>query len=1409
MWLLLGLTCLAIFCSTRASASQPHYVITVAAYLEPGAEEKVCVTWVDLKGPVDLKLELKKDDQVHIIGENKIDTQDHSECYSFKVPIIKEPASTWLLHVMAQGKDVNVDESKNVTLVQLHKCIIQTDKITYKPGETVKFRLLSIDNHFHATDKTFPLVEITDPDKHRITQWLDVSTNYGFLDFSFHLAKELSLGEYEINSPSSCNKKFKVKENVPKRFEVKLNAPSTFTQADTSINLEICGRYTYGKPVQGSVDLSICAKYWYSADPNSEEYEGNDCIKIKNLKTDSNGCVLKDINLGVFTFSKSIFNWVLDIKSSLREDETGHIEKASAGAYLDKEKHIQFSGMVQLYRNGFPYYCKVKISDEQKLPIPNKVVYLYEEDEDEEISRKPYKALTDENGIANFMLNTSMWNSLVKLKASEKNVDDDNKYSGTRVYIAPFYSPRKNLLALERQSFETECDTNETVTVRYDIERKSLGPDTDYLYFSYLLQSKDGILLYKGYKVDINDQSNNSTIQGAFPINFHVDASMFPRFMVLVFSVLPNGETIADLLKYEAPLCVNKEVQLKFSEEQVHPGATVSLEVSANAGSLCSVRSVGKGYLLRNPQDTSLLSYYREELYNFVVYSGLSYMNQETELERQECTEDDTAETDPLAVDVASVFRQNYLKVFTNTQMKKPVKCVTSVPGARSRKKRDNKDKLEQEHFTRRHFPDTWLFDLVPVGSDGHVVLNRTTPHSITRWVTDAFCLGKNGFASVEGVELTTFQPYFIDLIVPSSVVQGERFTIQALVFSFEKKCILIVVSLFAPEDLRMVKIKEQTRCVCEEKSHSFTWDVTAIKPTKTLQIHVDSGSLELDGECTEDPVLIKNDQRKDSVEKTIVVKPKGYEEEKTQTFLIHPEENKKEIPITLNLPERLVPGSDRAHVIIMGDLMANGVFNMGNMVHLPEGCAEQNVAKISRYVSTLEYLETVQELTPEIKAQAIEAMVDAYQQQLTYRTVYGFYGSFPGSPPNLWITALVAKAFISAKDWMYINEYHIREAVTWIQSAQLPDGCFSHEGYHFNYEMKADNNVARTAYILISLLEHPGTYTGNIVENALRCLRKSMDRFTSVYTMALLAYAFTLSGDSELRHQTLRKLDQIAVKKGGTKHWETKAYRVSDLEISSYVLLALLSDNSTIKHQEECADISRWIVTHQNPDGGFSSSQDTTVALQALAKYAKLINNKKGDSTVIIRSKSGFEKIVHVNKSNSLLVQMVDLPEITGDYTVSATGDGFVYVQSHLHYNSVPDSSERGYFSLSISTEPSACNYNSRKRFNLHLNVRYSGKRQKTNMVVILIEPVSGFIPDKNILKKLKQHPEVKRIEDSVKKVSIYLDELTDKGESFVIALEQETKVENLQPAFVSVYDYYIPDEHIVVEYSAPCSTG
>nr|XP_020634516.1 alpha-2-macroglobulin-like protein 1 [Pogona vitticeps] len=316
------------------------------------------------------------------------------------------------------------------------------------------------------------------------------------------------------------------------------------------------------------------------------------------------------------------------------------------------------------------------------------------------------------------------------------------------------------------------------------------------------------------------------------------------------------------------------------------------------------------------------------------------------------------------------------------------------------------------------------------------------------------------------------------------------------------------------------------------------------------------------------------------------------------------------------------------------------------------------------------------------------------------------------------------------------------------------------------------------------------------MVDGALRCLRNNSKTMNGTYPKALLAYVFSLAGDKEIRQQLLQELEDEADKTDGTLSF-------LETETTAYFLLAHLSasDVSTDKPSQ----IVRSLTKRQNPYGGFYSTQDTIVALQALAKYASLTYRETEELKVLVKSSKDFQHEFHVDKKNRLMLQKVSLPEIPGQYKVAVSGNGCVYVQAVLRYNWPPKMTNM--FALNVETSPEECNQTSRKHFDIHLQVSYKGKRETSNMVLIEISMVSGFIPVKKSVKELERETHVKKVEFDPDKISIYLDELDSGVQSYSFSVEQEFEVTDLKPAVVKVYDYYHPDEYEVVEYSAPCT--
>uniref|UniRef100_A0A8C3XX29 Alpha-macroglobulin receptor-binding domain-containing protein n=1 Tax=Chelydra serpentina TaxID=8475 RepID=A0A8C3XX29_CHESE len=385
----------------------------------------------------------------------------------------------------------------------------------------------------------------------------------------------------------------------------------------------------------------------------------------------------------------------------------------------------------------------------------------------------------------------------------------------------------------------------------------------------------------------------------------------------------------------------------------------------------------------------------------------------------------------------------------------------------------------------------------------------------------------------------------------------------------------------------------------------------------------------------------------------------------------------------------------------------------------------------------------------------------------------------------NTWLTAFVVKSFGQAKKSIFIDDKNIQDALKWLELHQLPSGCFANKGRLFHSSMKGGVNdeISLGAYITVALLE-----LGHMVQAALRCLIHAVHSVTNIYTEAVLAYAFALAGDYEVTQELLYKLDEQAIKSGGQIHWSPKPSSPAstdfwprtqsvDVELTAYVLLAYLSKpRMNAGDMANAAGIVAWLARQQNARGGFASTQDTVVALQALAKYAAQTFRTLEQVTVTVKSKGSFERKFQVTHKNRLLLQQAVLAEIPGEFSVQAQGSGCIYAQV----------SHRGVCLRQQGTSFSPCLQS------VHLPTSsYIGSRVTSNMVIVEVSLLSGF--------SLASSSRT-----SVRNLGI---RMSDESQTFVLQLEQEIEVKGLKPANIKVYDYYQPEERALADYNAVCS--
>ncbi|CAB1344316.1 unnamed protein product [Coregonus sp. 'balchen'] len=353
-------------------------------------------------------------------------------------------------------------------------------------------------------------------------------------------------------------------------------------------------------------------------------------------------------------------------------------------------------------------------------------------------------------------------------------------------------------------------------------------------------------------------------------------------------------------------------------------------------------------------------------------------------------------------------------------------------------------------------------------------------------------------------------------------------------------------------------------------------------------------------------------------------------------------------------------------------------------------------------------------------------------------------------------------------------------------------------------------DEVTLTAYVTASMLELDMSVSDPVVDRSLSCLKNSTSDLSNTYTTALLAYTFALAGDMETRAQLLQHLNTISLQEGGLLHWSQSSSETSpslEVETSAYVLLASLSASPLSTSDLGYASrIVRWLVRQQNAYGGFSSTQDTVVALQALALYSTRVFSRGGASTVTVQSPSGHQYLFYVNQNNKLLYQERALQDTEGKYSIEVKGSACASVQVALHYN-IPTPTKSTTLSIQVTPEVDCNSKSLRPRVTLKLQCQYHGKELTTNMIIVDLKMLSGFSPDPDSLGRLRGSSQVDRVDTKDDHVLTYLTELTSLF-PFTITLDiiQELPVQNLKPAVVKIYDYYQPSDQAETEYVFPC---
>ncbi|TKS86408.1 CD109 antigen 150 kDa TGF-beta-1-binding protein C3 and PZP-like alpha-2-macroglobulin domain-containing protein 7 [Collichthys lucidus] len=652
--------------------------------------------------------------------------------------------------------------------------------------------------------------------------------------------------------------------------------------------------------------------------------------------------------------------------------------------------------------------------------------------------------------------------------------------------------------------------------------------------------------------------------------------------------------------------------------------------------------------------------------------------------------------------------------------------------------------------------------------------------------------------------KLSVSKDFSLSLDVPSHLIRGEEIVLEVKIINHLESDIEVILLLAQSEAFEFVLADRGDVSVVNAQKFTLGSHVSAsalfpIRPVALgmMEISVDAVSAEAS----------------DSLVWRVLVKPQGVEQFHSETLFLElaPVKYNHSRSISFSFPPDVVPGSQRAHVALVGDILALSMNKLDSLVQMPLGCGEQNMIHFAPSVYVLQYLDKSNQDNKEIRSRALGYMMEGYQKQLSYQRDDGSFSAFGASTPgSIWLTAFVLRCFLQAQPYMQIDQSVLTRATTWLLKHQGPQGEFSEVGRLIHTEMQGglDNGPeALTAYVLMALMEDQ-SYVERYADNISRAQRYLEDKVSSGvasnYSLCLVAYALALAS-SPVAGTALTELSRRAHYRDGVMMWSSSAGqdlhegkpRSAQIEMASYVLLANFRRGSLL----ESIELMKWLCKQRTHLGGFGTTQDTVIALQALAYFSSFSGAIAIDLKLNISSTSSLVSEFHINSNNYRTYHSKEINVEDINLTIQMEGRGFAVFQMNVFYNleskvfsqKARHAMVEEAFLLDVKvTEDVDHNH---MRLSICTRLKDSQAIPQTGMAILEVGMLSGFslspgaTTPADIIRKVEVEPE---------KVTLYLDSLTKSEVCFTLPLLRDYKVAHVQDAVVQVYDYYEPTARI-----------
>ncbi|CAL8343814.1 unnamed protein product [Lota lota] len=556
---------------------------------------------------------------------------------------------------------------------------------------------------------------------------------------------------------------------------------------------------------------------------------------------------------------------------------------------------------------------------------------------------------------------------------------------------------------------------------------------------------------------------------------------------------------------------------------------------------------------------------------------------------------------------------------------------------------------IDMAPLVRSYFPESWLWEVQPV-RDRLLSVNRTLPDSLTNWEITAVGMFQNGICVEDRVQVSVSLPVSVNIPLPYQLVRGEQLDLLGSVYNENTEPIQYCVTLTVGPEFCLLHSQsvgdsglQTTACVWNHLSGS---GVGKGGPFTLLGLQA--------GEHTLTFTLMTRHGPRDIVKKKLRVVPEGVRKEIFSGGRLDPKSiygSEKKTVLLKNRPlSNLVPDSSVERVIsingeIMGEMLSVVLDpeGLGKLIRSSLGSAESGLDELLPLIHVYRYLEGNQcwnALGEDIQGNSFtlrQKIKTGVVNVLSYRVKDkpSSYSIWKNGGPSTRLTAKVVKTLGLLKDVIEVDYTSLGDSVDWlISDAQNGDGSFKELGT----ANPKDYSVYLTSFVLISLKRARQTKN-----RALQLLQKAMERAVhyisqhamqveSVYVRAVATYALTYYDiNNEMAATLFESLENLARQKENPeelRYWQES--NVGDwqkpdessgltVETTAYVMLTAVLKGRLYYVKP----ILTWLTQDQHYGGGFFSTEDTVLTLEAITEYSQKLTRTELNQDIVVSGKN------------------------------------------------------------------------------------------------------------------------------------------------------------------------------------------